>query len=215
MGNGFNASVRQQRRRRRERDVRQCLRKISEEPLAGHPVLLGQQADIVPQADCAREHSLGILEAAEQMETLGEPERAEEEGAFPGWEPVVELLAAIASNEAVIDQICLDRLDRRLHARVVRWEKTDQRQPQQAGIDVVSPVEADEAAAFLVEALREDVLADLVTELLPALERSLFPVLAHRFYSTVHGNPRHDLGVDEVPSLGSEFPEAVVGLAPV
>src|ERR671930_444812 len=205
----------QERSGRHERDVRQCLGKIPEEPLAGDTVQLGQLADVVSQLEHAREHSLGVVVAAEQMETLREPERADEEGAFARREAVVELLAAIASDEPVLDEIRLDRLDRRPHALLVRRKKTDERQPQQAGIDLVPSVDAREAPAPLVEALRQDVFPDLVAEPLPRVDRPVLPMLLDRLDRSVDSDPGHDLGVDEVLSIGSYFPDAVVGISPV
>src|SRR5919204_1322305 len=165
--------------------------------------------------DRAREQALGILVAAQQKETLCEPERGKEERAFPFREAVVELPVAIALDETVVDKIVLDRLNRGPDTGVVCWEKADQRQPQETGVDLVGAVEAHEATALPAVALQQHVLPDLVTELPPSLDWPVLSVSLNRLHRAVDGEPSHDLRVDEVSRFRANLPEAVVGITPV
>src|SRR3954451_17047731 len=71
-----------------------------------------------------------LVAAAVERERVDEPERARQEDALTGREPVDALLGAIAEDEAVPRQLLPDRLHGRADARVVRREEADERQQQ-------------------------------------------------------------------------------------
>ena len=73
------------------------------------------------------EQRVRVVVAAEQLETVDEPERAREEHAFAGRQSVDAVVSAVAEYETVLDQLALDRLDGAAHARVRSGQKADER----------------------------------------------------------------------------------------
>src|SRR5579859_1877538 len=103
-------------RRVDEREVGEGLREVAELTLRSRVVLLSQQPDIVREADETVEERHRFVAAAEQLEAVDEPERAREEDSFARREPVdVAFLRAIAEDEAIHDEVLLDRLDGAAH----------------------------------------------------------------------------------------------------
>ena len=69
-------------RRVDEADVRERLREVADEPAELRVVLLGEQAELVPEREQALEHLPRLVELAEEDEVVDEPEGAEEERAL-------------------------------------------------------------------------------------------------------------------------------------
>src|SRR5690606_4244589 len=72
-------STRQIERRVDEADVRERLRKVAGKPLLRGIVPLRQQAHIVANRQQSLEHARRVVMAAEQLETVHEPEAAQQE----------------------------------------------------------------------------------------------------------------------------------------
>src|SRR5690349_2953107 len=72
-----------------ERDVRERLRKIAQLALSARVVFLGEQPNIVAQADEPVEHVLRLDQAASHHISVGKPETAGQKGAFAGRETVL------------------------------------------------------------------------------------------------------------------------------
>ena len=123
-------------------------------------------------------------------------------------------MRAVAQDQAVDDQVALDRLDRPAHARVRRGQEADERDEQEARVQLLRRVRLHERPELLVEAVRADVGVDLVAQGAPALHRPVQRVLLDRAHGAVERDPRHDLRVDEVPPLAADLPDALVRLAP-
>ena len=75
-------------RRVHEREVRERLREVAEQPLRDGVVLLGEQADVVREADEPLEERARFVVAADQLVAVDEPERAREEHALAGRQAV-------------------------------------------------------------------------------------------------------------------------------
>ena len=103
-----------------ERHVGEGLREVAHLPSGPHVVLLGQQPEVVAQTDQPVEHGVGVVVAADQVETVGHPERTGQEGTLVTGEPVhrAGVLGAVAQHEAVLGEPPLDDLDRRPHPLV-------------------------------------------------------------------------------------------------
>src|SRR5438067_4749177 len=70
-----------------EREVRERLGEVPEQPLRARVVLLGHQAEVVAEVDESPEELVRLVEAAEQRVAVAEPERARQEHALAWWQP--------------------------------------------------------------------------------------------------------------------------------
>ena len=95
-----------------ERDGRDRLREIPDQPPGDRGVFLGEQPEVLRQGQQAVEQPVRVVDSAEQREVVDEPEAAREEGAFAGRQAVVVFGRVIAQHEAVVHQAVLDRGDR-------------------------------------------------------------------------------------------------------
>ena len=95
----------------------------------------------------------------------------------------------------------------------VGGQEADQRDHQQAGVELVRPVVLGEGPLLGVEALSQ---TSAWISSRSARHRSTGPSsrTLHRLDGAVEGHPGHDLGVGEVPPRAADLPDAVVGLAP-
>src|SRR3954452_24100792 len=69
-------------RRVDEGEVRERLREVAEEALRLRVVLLGEEAQVVPECDETVEELVRLVVAAEQLVAVDEPERARQEDAL-------------------------------------------------------------------------------------------------------------------------------------
>src|SRR5262249_49505253 len=69
--------------RLKQRNMRKCLRKISQLPLFAWIVLLGQKSEIVSQIEQALEKFASFFVSAEEMPAGNKPERARKKNTFP------------------------------------------------------------------------------------------------------------------------------------
>src|SRR5919201_6685914 len=75
-----------------EREVRESLRKVPEQPLLIRVVLLRDQTEVVRQREKAFEQRVRLVVPPEQLETVDEPERAREENALARGQAVDAVL---------------------------------------------------------------------------------------------------------------------------
>ena len=92
-----------------ERQVRERLREVAEHPARDRVVLLGDQAEVVAQAEEPREERARLVGAADQREVRGVPERARQEDALARRQPVdldVLLVGLVARDQPVPARAC-------------------------------------------------------------------------------------------------------------
>src|SRR5215469_12443001 len=191
-------------------DVRESLRKISELAFGGGIVFFGEQAEIVSECEQALEQRDRIVAPANQRKAVGEPETAREEDAFARRQSIRPGGAWVAAHKPIMHKLALDRRDRAANAQIVRRQKPELRDEQQRSVELARAVMPDEGAAFVIIALREDLLGDLVAQTLPMSTRSVEPVLFDRFDRTVESYPGHDFGKGEVARLAAYLPDPLV-----
>ena len=68
--------------------MRKRLWKIAELAFRVRIVLLGKKPEVIPDREQFLEKGPRILSAAHQVQTIGEPERAEKKNAFCAWQPI-------------------------------------------------------------------------------------------------------------------------------
>src|SRR4051794_25114465 len=102
--------VRQVVRRVDETDVREGLREVAQLPPRRRVVLLGEQAEIVRDAEQFLEQRARFVVSLEHQQRVDEPERARQEDAFAADEAVdgVLLLCLVPLDEAVAHQLALN-----------------------------------------------------------------------------------------------------------
>src|SRR6478672_4273957 len=165
-------------RRRDEREVGERLREVPEQALLLRVVLLGEEADVVREADQPLEQHMRIVVPAEELVAVDEPERAGKKDAFANREPVDAVIArSISEDKAVTQEVALDRCDRAAHARVACGEEADERDQEQAGVELLRAVGLDEAAKRLVVPTLEHLRSDLVANLMPTIDWTIQSVL--------------------------------------
>ncbi len=200
-----------------ERDMGERLGEVPHLPLSHMVVLLCEEAEVVPEGQQPFEHRARIVLPADEVQAVGQPERAGEECALPAVQPVDRPLVrgAVTEHETVFDELTLDRLDRPDHARIRRRQEPGVGDHEKARIERAGAVVLGERVLVRVVALLVDLLADVVPHAAPRVDRTfeLGPIL-HGPHRPVHGDPGHDLGVREVAARAAHLPEAVVRLAP-
>ena len=96
----------------------------------GHGVVfLGQQTEVVAEADQTIEQGVGVVVPADQVEAVGQPEGTGQEGPLVTLQAVhgVGVGGPVAQDEAVLGQVALDGLDGGADPVVGGREETDQR----------------------------------------------------------------------------------------
>ena len=156
-----------------ERHVGEGLGEVAHLAPVAHVVLLGEQPEVVAQADEPVEHGMGVVVAADQVETVRHPERAGQEGALVAGEPVdcPGVLGAVAQHEAVLGEPPLDGLDGGAHPLVGGGQEAHERDHEEAGVERVGPVVLREGPDLCVVALGAHLLVDAVAQLAPLVER--------------------------------------------
>ena len=97
---------------------------------------------------------------------------------------------------------------------VTRREKSDQRNHQQTGVELGTPVILHECVSLLVETLMADFVVYLSTHLAPALDGAWQPKVFDGFDHAIHSDPGHDLRMSKVSLRTAHFPDAVIRLTP-
>ena len=78
-----------------------------------------------------------LVVAAEQLVAVDEPERARQEDALARRQPVDARTRPVPEHEPVAEQLPLDPLDRASHPRVGCGQEADQRNHEQARIELL------------------------------------------------------------------------------
>ena len=118
------------------------LRKVAHLALVDRVVLLGQQAKVVADRQQALEQGLGVVDPADGDIGVDQPEGADQEGALGGVEAVVDFAGVIPVDEAVVQEVALDGLDRTDVAGIVGGDEAEFGQQQQGGVDRLSALGA-------------------------------------------------------------------------
>lgn len=114
------------------------LRKISQHAAAQRIDLLRQQADVVAPCEQAFEQIARFQNAPLQDVIVDEPKAAGKEGALTRRQPISRGFGPVAEHElAVHEQSLLDCLHRSPNPRVRRRQKTDKRDQQQTGVEML------------------------------------------------------------------------------
>ncbi|KQR46764.1 hypothetical protein ASF82_04915 [Frigoribacterium sp. Leaf164] len=130
-------------------------------------------------------------------------------------EAVDARLGAVAQQQAVLQEVVLDRSDGAEHPRVVGGDEAHLGELQQRGVDLGRAVVLGVRAPVGVPALLLDLGTDLVAEAPPPVDGSVEPELLDALDGAVEGGPDHDARVGEVLRFAADLPDAVVGAGPV
>ena len=195
--------------------MRQRLREVAEQRTAFYIDLFRVQTDVV----AAREEFLEKLSrfgnTSAEGQSFDQPEAAGEKCAFARRQTVIGA-HFIAIQKIVAPEPLPNRLDRAEHPRIVWLEKTDARDVQQTGIELVTAENRDETLQLLTEPLLHDDTVDFLFSASPridAIARNEF--LVDQPQSAVKRYPGHDFAVDVMRSLGSFLPDSVVRFRPL
>src|SRR4029434_4089717 len=100
---------------------------------------------------------------------------ADEKRPFTAGKPVHADLRRVAPDERPLADLLLDRVDRAQDARVVRRQKAEDRDEQQARLQAVPTVVLDERVALRLVAFGQDLGMNLVASGSPAVEGRIVP----------------------------------------
>src|SRR5439155_12103860 len=142
-----------------QREVRQALREVAEEFSASGVDLLGVESDVVRGCDQLVHKRPRLVELSLPRQGVDEPEGAGQERALVALNAV---LAAVAVDERALLQLPPDRLDRGLHALADGVVVREDRERQDARVDLLQVGSADVAALLLAPALDLDERPDLL-----------------------------------------------------
>jgi hypothetical protein len=110
------------------------LRKVTEK--AAPIMLLGQKTNVVRSGNGSFKDRLGIAHLTHEHETVDQSERTDEERSFSSGKSVVHASRSITPDQSIYHQLASYPLDRFVHPVVVCGNKADERQAQQAGVDL-------------------------------------------------------------------------------
>ena len=99
----------------------------------------------------------------------------------------------VAKDESVLEQLALDRLDRAAHPRIGGGKEADERNQQQARIELFRAVRLHERPERVVVAALGHFPVDRVAHLAPPIDRPVEVVLFDRADGAVERDPRHHL----------------------
>ncbi len=174
--------------------------------------LFGEQADVVDERGGPFEHGARPVGLARHRQGLGEPEGAEQEGAFLAVEAVAGAVAV--DQPPLVREPFLRGVDGRQHPGVVGGKEPDQGQHQVGGVQIVGAEGLGERADPVAPALAQDGLTDLVLGVRPGLDPVGSAEAVGQRRRPLERHPTHQLGVDEVARLASDLPDAVILLLP-
>src|SRR5205085_7122942 len=97
-----------------------------------------------------------------------------------------------------------------LHARIAHGHEPDQRNHEQARVELVAAVVLHEGAELLIEALRAYFRMDVVADATPVLQRTVATHLLNGLDGAVESHPGHDFGMREMTPRSAHFPDAFV-----
>src|SRR4029079_17376508 len=146
------------------------LREVAE-VLAGRTKLLGKQPDMVRVADHLFKQKPRLLDVPGTGKTLDIPEDAHVERAFAPAQPVGPRLTGIAIDQAVIEQLIADGLQRGEPARVRRADETHEWHQQAGCIQCRASLALDKRALLGIPKRRMDLLIDCIASLAPLYQR--------------------------------------------
>ena len=196
--------------------MRERLRKVPRLAARCAVVFLGQETKVVSEPEQPPEESESIVVAAQQVQTVGHPERTRQEGALTRLEPVHRLgsLRAVPQHQAVLGQLSLDSFNGRADPVVCDGQEPDQGDQQEAGVQLIRPVVLRERTHIAVVALGRYLFVDLLPQGPPGLHWPFVTEFIDHAHGPVHRHPGHDLGVGELPPRTAHLPDTFVGLAP-
>ena len=158
------------------------------------------------------EHRARPVGPARHRQRLGQPERAEQEGAFLAVETVVGPVAV--DEPSLVGEPFFRGVDGGQHPGVVGGKEPDQRQHQVGGVQVVGAEGLREGVDPVAPAFAQDGLTDLVLRPRPGLDAVRGPETLGQGCRPLERHPTHQLGVDEVAGLAPYLPDAVIPLLP-
>src|SRR4028119_72833 len=202
-----------------EGQVGEGLREVAQ-GLAGVPDLLGVQPEVVGVAEHLLEHQARLVHPTCARQRLDEPERAQAERAFFAREAVGGLLDVVAVHEAVRDEPAVawrpvGGVEGAEHPGVVGGQEEDERHDQVRGVQGVVVVGLDKGIALGTPSPVHDLLVDLVANPQPPLAVGREGALGGEPEAPVHGDPAHELGVDEVAPPAADLPDPLAFALPV
>src|SRR5205814_1422451 len=81
------------------------LRHVAQLPSVVRVELLGEQAHVVADVQDTLEELPPFVGLADEMQVVGQPDRADDEGALLAAEPVAAVVVVVAKDEAVLQQL--------------------------------------------------------------------------------------------------------------
>lgn len=180
--------------------------------------LLREQPDIVAYGEHPLEGLPSPVPFADRGKRVGVPERTRDEGALAAAQPV-DIVHAPAVHDVTPHEASLVQLPHRRdgasHPVVARAEEAEPRNQQGGRVECGRTVGLHEGAAHGVPSLPAHLRVDGVPHGPPLARRSVPVQEDPDTQRPVGRDPRHDFRMDEMPPWTTDFPQALIGLAPV
>src|SRR5215469_6256722 len=179
----------------------ESLREISHQAAAVRVIFLAKEAYVVAQPDQAIEKRPRLIPPSLQAVDVDQPEAAGEERSLPGRQAVRRAFAVVTQDETVHHQAALDRRHSAAHPRIVGRQEAEDRDLQEACVDLLATIGLDEAVERRIERVAADILVNFRPQAPPTLRPRVIAASKNimALDGAVEGDPGHDLGVSELP----------------
>jgi hypothetical protein len=191
------------------------LREVAEHSASDGIKFLRQQSDIVATREQTLKQSSRIFVSILQKIVVDQPKAARQEGALAGRETVDAVLGFIPQDKLILDkEPLLNCFESSANPWVIGRKKTDERNQKQARIQALRAEGLHEAIDLPVEPALTNFRVNLIGDPSPFSPRLMKRLGLYGARRAVERDPRHHLGMHEVLSLATHFPNAFVRLPP-
>ena len=189
-----------------QRDVGKRLRKIAELALRPDIVFLGEEPDIVAQADQPLEELPCVSFPSSHHVGVGQPKTHRQKRALSRRQTVhAGSGGVVAQHQSAPQQSFLDRRDGPAHTRIVGRQKAYLGYQQRARIQKIAVIRLGEGAQFGIECAPADLFVDLGPDPTPVLDRTIESKQFDALDGAIERDPDHDLGMGEVTAFTAHY----------
>src|ERR1700680_578792 len=113
------------------------------------------------------EHADRFLMAALQFVVVRHPKRASQKRSFSVRQAVDRRILCVASDKTISHETRFNRLDRPLYARIIGFQKSNQRHHEDAGVEMFGAVILHKRIHTRIETLLANLLVDGIAKSFP------------------------------------------------
>src|SRR5258708_10785948 len=159
---------------------------------------------------------LRLFQLTRPSQTFDVPERAGCETSLAPWQAVhLSAFGFITPYERIFDQVLLDRYHRGKPHRIYRADEPHHRHQQRRGIEIFRAFGLHKRLQLLAPEIRENVIPDLISRVLPDIERSRKGPLLSQAQRAIECDPAHNSRMEELPGPAAHLPDTLIRTPPI